>query len=393
MNILYFLQQFPKVSETFILNEISELENRGHNVAVFALGNPDEEILHEEFEDLEAEIYYPEYPSYSDLDQLLWTKLAKPSFLKTLKLNKGLKNRLTQAYMTREIVRFAKNLHFEPEIIQTHFSNKSKLPAYSASKILNIPFTIEVHAYDIFSKDKKEFSQKFLKKPDKIITVSEYNKNYLQTEFDIKKPIDVVPVSIDTEKFKPQGLEEQNKIVSVARLVEKKGFKYGIKAFAQIANKYPDLEYNIIGKGDKKKELEKLVEEEGLEDRVNLLGHVTDERLKREIEESKAFLLPCVIAENGDRDAMPMVVKESMSLETPCVSTTVSALPEIIEDAKDGYLVEPKNADELAEKISELLDSEHKRSKFGENARKKVISQYDISSNAAKIESIFEKVK
>ncbi|MBY6294543.1 glycosyltransferase [Nanohaloarchaea archaeon H01] len=391
MDLLYVLQNFPKISESFILNELYELEERGHNIAIFALGKPDEEFTHEEFRDIEAEIYYPEWPTYSDLNRLIWRQLLRPTFITTLALNRGLKYRLTQAYMTREIVRFTKRLDLEPELIHTHFSTRGSLYPYSASKILGIPFSIEVHANDIFHEDRTSFSRKFLRKPGRIITVSNFNRNYLQEEFGLEKPIDVVPVSVRTQKFEPKGLEEKNKIVSVGRLVEKKGFQYGIKAFSKLKEEYPELRYKIIGEGELEQELRQLSEDLGVSEDIVFSGYVSDEELKKEMEEAKVFVLPCVKAENGDLDAMPMVLKEAMALKTPCVSTTVSAIPELIEDKEDGLLVEPRNASSMRVKLSELLQSKRQRDKMGEKARKKINEEYNISKNIEKIEAAFRK--
>lgn len=393
MDIVYYLYNFPKISETFILNEIAELENKGHNIAIFALNRPETEIEHEELEELGAEIYYPEFPGYSDFIDLIKPNSLKPAFLKTLNISSGVKNKLVQAHRATELIEFIERADMEPDLIHTHFSTKSKTPVYTVSELKNIPWTIEVHAYDIFQKDTIRFSRKFLRKPDTVITISEYNKNYLREKFSLETPIYTVPVSINTEKFSPQGLEEKNKIVSVARLVEKKGLEYGIEAFAEVKDEFPQLEYDIIGKGELMSELKEEAEKLEVIEDVNFRGHVSDEELVKSMEEAKIFLLPCIVAENGDRDGIPTVLKESMSLKTPCISTGVSGIPELIEDGEDGFVCEPKNIKEIASKIQKLIKSEDKRSEMGEKARQKIISEHSVSANIGKIEESFRKTK
>lgn len=388
MNLVYYLQGFPKLSESFILNEIVELENRGHNILVIALNNPEEEITHQEIQDLDIDVEYLDRPSYTDITDLISQKLISSDMLSRSAFLESPRDKARDLHYAKQAIEILKRKEADYDVIHTHFLAPRLYSANYISSSQQLSWVITAHAVGMFSPSFRKKQQKMLKDSDKVITVSEYNRNYLKEEWGYDQDIGVVPVSIDTEKFAPRDLEEKNKIVSVGRLVEKKGFKYGIKAFSKIADDYPQLEYNIIGKGEKKEELENLIRAEGLEDRVNLLGHVTDERLKTELEESQLFLLPCVIAENGDRDAMPMVIKEAMSLETPCISTKISALPEIIDHEKDGMLVQPKNVDQTSKALAELLQSKEKRQKYGQKARNKIEDKFEISGNAAKIEQI-----
>jgi colanic acid/amylovoran biosynthesis glycosyltransferase len=392
MKIVYYLNAFPKLSESFLLNEILELDRRGHKVAIFAHKNPEEDIKHEELKGKNLETYYSGVPEYSDLNHLINKKIFSKGLIQERFGSGPLKRRAKHSYYAIHLLKFVEQLDFEPDIIHTHFAFDDRHAVQLASRQLGIPWTIEVHAADIFKEVNKGPAKNVMEKSNRIITVSEYNKNYLQDEFRLEKSIDVVPVSVRPEKFQPQGLEEKNKIVSVGRLVEKKGFKYGIEAFAKLKEGHPDLQYNIVGKGPLKAELEELAEELQVADDVNFLGHVSDERLKTEMEEAKVFVLPCVKANNGDLDAMPMVLKEAMALKTPCVSTKVSAIPELIEDGKDGMLVDSHDANELSNRISMMLQGKDSREKIGKKAREKIEQSYDISKNIEDIEESFSRL-
>jgi glycosyltransferase involved in cell wall biosynthesis len=123
------------------------------------------------------------------------------------------------------------------------------------------------------------------------------------------------------------------------------------------------------------------------------LGHVSDERLKKELSEASVFVLPCVIAEDGDRDAMPVVLKEAMASETACVSTTVSTIPQLITDGHDGLLVPEKELDGLASAIQELLDDRKKRKNIAENGRETVHTKFDISESVDTLTEVFESLQ
>jgi glycosyltransferase involved in cell wall biosynthesis len=130
-----------------------------------------------------------------------------------------------------------------------------------------------------------------------------------------------------------------------------------------------------------------------IEDHVEFLGNVSDEQLKKELSEASVFVLPCVIAEDGDRDAMPVVLKEAMASETACVSTTVSAIPELITDGYDGLLVPEKEPDELASAIQELLENPERTKNIAENGRETVHDKFDISESVDTLTEVFESLQ
>jgi glycosyltransferase involved in cell wall biosynthesis len=137
-------------------------------------------------------------------------------------------------------------------------------------------------------------------------------------------------------------------------------------------------------------EIENQIEELRLADTVELLGNVTDKRLIAELDEASCFLLPCIVADSGDQDGIPVSLMEAMAMETPPISTNVSGIPELIDDRLNGFTVEPKNTDELAEAISSMLGSPEKQRRFGTHGRKKVINEFNIEKEAVKLESVFE---
>jgi glycosyltransferase involved in cell wall biosynthesis len=154
-----------------------------------------------------------------------------------------------------------------------------------------------------------------------------------------------------------------------------------------------NVEYHIVGTGEKKERLQQQVKEHGIEDHVEFLGHVSDERLQKELSEAAVFILPCIIAEDGDRDAMPVVLKEAMASETACVSTTVSAIPELITDGHDGLLVPEKEPDGLASAIQELLNNPEKRKALAAHGRETVYNNFDISESVDTLIEIFESLQ
>ncbi|WP_071932913.1 glycosyltransferase family 4 protein [Halodesulfurarchaeum formicicum] len=395
LGILYYVSSFPKLSESFILNEITELHHRGHNIAVFAQNDPGENITHEEYEDIDVPIYYVD-ASYTDFPQLLSKKSAQMALGHA---TDGLFKHFSpkrighNLLLGKQSAEFIESLDFDIDIVTAHFASPSRIGAMLAARYYGIPCTVTAHAYEIFSSPIVPQIKYICDSMDHVVVPSEYNRNYLREEIGIANDITVVPATTQVEKFEPTALTVENRLLTVARLVEKKGYPYGIEAVNKLIEQGYDVEYHIVGTGDRKDRLQQQVKEYGIEGHVEFLGHVSDERLQKELSEAAVFVLPCVIAEDGDRDAMPVVLKEAMASETACVSTTVSAIPELITDAHNGLLVPEKEPNELASAIQELLDNPEKRKAIATNGRETVHNKFDISKSVDTLVEVFQSLQ
>ncbi len=395
LGVLYYVSSFPKLSESFILNEINELYSRGHNIAVFAQNDPEENITHKEYEDIDVAVYYAN-TSYIDFAQLLSRKYAQMALrhateggFKHFSPRRAGHNLL----LGKQCAQFIETIDFEIDIINAHFASSTRIGALLAARHHRIPCTVTAHAVEIFSSPNIPQIRYICDSMDHVIVPSEYNRDYLREEIGIANDITVVPATTQVEKFQPSAPTVENRLLTVARLVEKKGYPYGIKAVNKLIEQGYDVEYHIVGTGDRKDHLQQQVKEHGIEDYVEFLGHVSDERLQKELSEAAVFVLPCVIAEDGDRDAMPVVLKEAMASGSACVSTTVSAIPELITDGHDGLLIPEKEPEKLASAIQELLDDPKKRKAIASNGRKTVHNKFDISESVDTLTEVFESLK
>jgi len=389
MNILYYLGSFPKLSESFVLNEIYELENRGHNVAVFALNNPDEEVEHEEYEELDVPVHYADAPNYTDVIDLLSLKVIHPSILQNAVFKASPKRHAAAFHRGKQCIEWIEEQNLDIDLVHGHFASLGRFPARYAASYYDVPFTVTAHAADLYHDPNKEQLEHIVSKADQVVTISEYNKDYIESEITDKTPINVVHAGIRPEKFEPISSTASTRILTVSRYVEKKGLPYAIEAVSKVVNQFPDLEYHIVGSGEMEDEIRERIDEYELSDTVELLGNVTDERLIAEFDEASCFLLPCIVAESGDRDGIPVALMESMAMETPPISTDVSGIPELIDHQQNGMVVEPKNIDELAEAVSTILSDPEKQRQFGEAGREKVKQDFNVEHEAAKLESVF----
>lgn len=357
VNIVYCLGSFPKLSQSFVLNEIYGLVQNGHKVAVCALNNPDEGIVHEEFDNLDIPISYISMPSDSDV--------------------------------TKNCIRFVNSLDWEPDHFHAHFAMSTRFVAMYASRYFGVPFTITAHAVDIYKEPIGGFTTKLLQSATRIVTISEYNKKYIKRNYTPNASVDIVRAGIRPEKFVPTENTEPNRILTVSRFVEKKGLPYALEAVDIATEEIPELEYHIIGSGELKPDLVNKAKQLGIDENVVFLENVSDQQLVTELDEARCFVLPCIIAKSGDRDGIPVALMEAMAMKTPPVSTTVSGIPELVDHKQNGLLTEPKNPEEISDAIVSLLEADLQWTAYAERAREKVVSEYNIEKKAEKLEATF----
>lgn len=390
MNILYWLRQFPKTSNTFIINELLELERRGHNVYIFALKSSPSTSPHPEVAELNADIRYGDLPVPTDVTELLSKKVFHPRVLRNALFTANPKWHAISLLLGKQCIEFTQSLGNDIDIIHTHFAERSRFPAKYAASYLDIPFTVTAHAFDIFQNPNNTFLRCLFSRTNRIITISDYNRAHIDQLIDGTTPVDVVHAGIDPKKFTPSSKSVENRVLTVARLVEKKGIVDAIRGMEMVIGQLPDVEYHIVGSGPLKHQIEKVVTQRGLEENIDLLGRISDQRLIREYDLAQCFLLPCVVAKSGDRDGIPVALMEAMAMETPPVSTNISGIPELIDDGVNGILVEPSNAAAISDAVSEILTDDSRREHFSKRGRETVISDFNISVEVEQLESVFE---
>jgi glycosyltransferase involved in cell wall biosynthesis len=207
-------------------------------------------------------------------------------------------------------------------------------------------------------------------------------------------PIYNIYHGLDTRQFAPRAEAEEEParrlLLSVGRLVEKKGFPVLIEACRLLKDRGYRFQCQIIGgAGPCAQRVASLIQELGLEDIVALRPAVTQEELREIYRQATLFVLPCQIADNNDRDGIPNVLVEAMASGLPVVSTNISGIPELIEHGVNGLLTPQKDARALAGAIAQLLDTPALRRELGARAREKVCRSFDAESNILALHRLF----
>ena len=279
------------------------------------------------------------------------------------------------------------------EHLHAHFSINAASIAFVLSRILNISFSFTAH--NIFFTDRLILKEKIVSAKF-IAAISEFSKDYLLQLVpggEIAKKIHIVHCGLSPEQFSPSksNLPAQlPRLLFVAQLAERKGAPYLIEACRLLALQGLDFECNLIGDGHQRAELEKLITDYGIGDRVKLLRALPQEEVKKLLASTDIFILPCIIAEDGDMDGIPVSLMEAMSMGIPVISTRISGIPELISNRESGILVEEKNAAELSEAILQLIHDSELREQLAVNGRQKIEKEFNIHKTSAEIGELFQ---
>jgi len=381
MHLLYLLNEFPKLSESFILNEIYGLEQLGHDISIVSFQETEQALTHDEFGALHAEVRCLPTPGVRSGLRAIYSGLNFRELAMQLYLLPPQKA-VGAGYVGAHLDQIVRSLPTAPDHVHAHFFDWPKF-ALGYLK-LDVPMTVTAHAFGLFQQGRHEQRRRLAEHFDGIVTISDYNRRYLLNTVGVETPVDIVRMGVRPDKFEPSTDAVPGRLLTVARFVEKKGIEYAIDAIAAVVDEYPDLEYRLVGSGPREKEIGDRIRKWGLEDRVQLLGRVSDRRLIRELDEAAAFVLPCVTASDGDRDGIPTALMEAVP-----ISTTVSGIPELIEDEETGLLCEQRYVEALEDAVRRVLENPSERASMARRARKQILTRNSIMKQAEEMNKIF----
>lgn len=386
----YVVKRYPRYSETFIVNEILAHEEAGLDLEIFALRPPSDTHFQPNIAKVKAPVtYLPEQGKMADFwGALIEVTDRMPGSLHALALFGKVDGRtVLQAMRLALAVKERGITH-----LHAHFATSAASVARIAARLAHIPYSITAHAKDIFheSVDEQDVRRK-IRDASTVVTVSNYNLNFLRETYDdAAAQVTRIYNGLDLEAFPfTPPVDRPRRIVAVGRLVEKKGFGDLVDACALLARQSIAFDCQIVGSGDQEADLRDRIERQHLGEHVTLMGPRPQSEIINLLRDASVFAAPCVIGQDGNRDGLPTVLLESMALGTPCISTDVTGIPEILMDNDTGLMTPQHNPAALAEAIKRLLDDSNLRVRLAQNARRLIESQFDIHRNATMLRALF----
>ncbi len=376
----YVVKRYPRFSETFVVNELLAHEAAGQPLEIFSVRPPADT----HFQDLISRVRSPvTYLSCGRVQSNeLWEAIVccnqvLPGALQ--RLEEAAKEPALDVYCgvqlaVQAVRRGITHLH-------AHFATSAASVARIASKLTGISYSMTAHAKDIFHESvcPEDLGRK-IRDSALTLTVSDFNLNHLQQMFpESAHRIERLYNGLNLNEFpfhSPQN--RPPRIIAVGRFVEKKGFNDLISACGRLRDQGVNFECVLVGGGELENSLALQIAEQRLSDHIKMLGPCPQREVKELIRTSAVMAAPCIQGEDGNRDGLPTVLLESMALGTPCVSTDVTGIPEVIRNRETGLMVQQNSPAELADAIQQLLFRSDLRVYLATAARSLIEQEFDV---------------
>lgn len=422
----YVVMGYPRISETFITQEIEVLESLGARLRVFAIKAGDTQQVHDSVSRIRAPVtYLPRATSLSGTTMVAWLAANLPRFWRahaSLVLRRPaawcavLASAVAMCWRYRQPGSWWPRKVFVKEFLQAgviashvigartvrhlhgHFCHGATTVTWFASRLAGVPFSFTAHAKDIYQADQNpgDLLLRKLRATRFVATCTEANRRHLAQLTPRHSAIHTVYHGLDTAYFAPRPRADRAgpvEILAVGRLVEKKGFRYLVEACDRLKLGGIDFRCRIVGEdGPEREDIERMIARAGLGAQMVLHPPVTHARLREFYAAADIFVLPCLVAADGDRDGIPNVLAEAMATGLPVVTTPVSGIPELVRAGRDGLVVAERDAEALATALRDLAASSAMRDRFGAAARARVVEMFDARATTASLKSLFAEV-
>ena len=402
--LVVVLKGYPRLSETFIAQELLGLERAGIELFIVSLRHPTDSARHAVHDEIKASVMYlPEYLRDAPMRVLqgMLSSMAKPGFYRAIKrFVLDLKQDPTRNRLRRfgQALVLAREWPEEAMWLYAHFIHTPASVADYASTILGVPWTVSAHAKDIWTSPDWELAGK-LSRAKWTVTCTRVGHKHLQGLSDDKSRVHLSYHGLDLERFPPferelsdnagQDPDQPVIILSVGRAVEKKGFDILLEALAMLP---PELHWRFIhiGGGTELLTLKALAESLGISKRISWLGAIDQSAVLEQYRAADLFALACRITSDGDRDGLPNVLVEAASQGLTCVSTAISGIPELFVDNENGLLVETENVQAMSAALQQAVCEPDLRLRLGRAAQNQVRSTFDYHTSINQLVGMFE---
>jgi glycosyltransferase involved in cell wall biosynthesis len=396
----YVVSTWPRLSQTFVLREILAVERRGVPVRIFSTKDPDGEPSHGDLAQVRAGVTYLSLrrrwkPALRANLRLVRDRPAPyaRTLLAALRYRRwDVIRRFVQAAYLTDLLRRDPVDH-----LHAHFATAPTLVAMFTHQLSGVPYTFTAHARDIYVDTPPALLRAEMARAEVVVTVSEYNRGYLSRQLGppangqvrcIYNGLDLRQFPFDRSRPADAGPPV---ILSVGRLIEKKGLGDVLAAAAILQRRGRSVRVEIIGTGPLQPALAAQVRRLGLQDRVAFLGAQPQEAVRLAYRRATIFALPCVVTAEGDRDGIPTVLLEAMASGVPVVSTSVSGIPEVIQSGHNGLLVAPHDPAMLADALDLLVADADLRDRLARAARRTIEAHFSIERNAGELVTLFQR--
>ena len=402
--ILVVLKGYPRLSETFIAQELLGLERAGFDLTLISMRRPTDKKRHPVHDEIRARVVYlPEYLHEEPLRVLraFFAVRSKAGFKPLLRqLWKDFRRDISRNRIRRfgQAMVLANEWPDRGEWLHAHFIHTPASVTSYASLLTGIPWTCSAHAKDIWTSPDWDLTEK-LGGVRWAVTCTHNGYDHLRDLAPQKNHVHLSYHGLDLARFSAfdgmhsnrNGLDRGDpaRLLSVGRAVEKKGYDVLLRALALLPEDI-NWRFDHIGGGDRLPALKALADSLGIGDRITWKGAMAQEEVLAHYRDADLFTLACRVAADGDRDGLPNVLVEASSQRLPCISTEVSGVPELITDGENGLLVPSEDPAALAAAIERAIRDPALRHRLGAAAERRVRDHFDYHSSIRQLSRLFE---
>ncbi|WP_020679896.1 glycosyltransferase family 4 protein [Marinobacterium rhizophilum] len=402
--ITLVLKGYPRLSETFIAQEIRALEQRGLHITLASLRHPTDKATHPIHDEIQAPVLYlPEYLHQEPLRVLKgwWKARRLPGYRTCLQhwwqdlkrdCSRNRVRRLGQAMV------LAAELPPGTEQLYAHFLHTPASVTRYCALLTGLPWSASAHAKDIWTSEPWELREK-LAELSWLATCTGANHDYLQSLAADPSRVHLVYHGLDFRRFSappsmPQSRDARQaqdpvRLISVGRAVAKKGYDDLLNALAALPAECA-WQLTHIGGGPLLGGLKQQAQALGIDQRIQWLGALPQKQVLESYRTSDLFVLASKIVDDGDRDGLPNVLMEAQSQGLCCLSTSISGIPELIEHQRTGWLVEPGDATGLTAALQRLLHDPALRTTLGQAGQQRVQRVFDVERGIDQLAELFD---
>jgi glycosyltransferase involved in cell wall biosynthesis len=406
---MYLVRSWPRLSQTFVLNEILAQERLGADLEIFSLSRSGERVVQPQVQVVRAAVHYLDAPHPGGprgvlSDQALVARTAPRAYLGTASFA-AVRPRLAAGYATCSTLRClahavrlaavmerARRAGSPVSHLHAHFAHDPGLVALLTHRLTGVPFSITAHARDLYQIPPASLRAR-VAAAAALVTCCAANVDYLRSVLPARDlaRLRLVHHGVELGRYTPASPSRTGpvEIVSVGRLVEKKGFPDLLRAFGELQKRAADVRLRIYGDGPLRSELTALRHHLGLDAQVEFAGECDGEEVLRAYRRADVFALTPHVTADGDRDGIPNVIVEAMACGLPVVATAAGGVGEIVHHDVNGLLAPPHDVSAVAGHLAALVTDADRRRRLGEAARRTVQDGFDVEAAARELRDLF----
>ena len=411
MKICFFLHRFPELSQTFVMNQVLWFLEHGHDVEIMAARAGQQARTHGVVGTAHASHSIGRRTLYSGMPESMVARVATAPgrLLETLaQCPRALISALdvrrfgwfamtgTLLHAARPLLRAPRNY----DAIVAHFGPEGIIAAaLREMKLLGGPLATFFHGYDLTLAPRaagREMYRPLFERGERFLAISSHGADILRRLGADPRRTQVHHMGVDLERFRPRTCREDRggrlRVLSVGRLVAKKGFADGIDAVTAAVRAGLPVEYRIIGDGPERDSLCRRISDAGMSGAIHLLGPASTETVADEMKDTDVVLATSVTAADGDHEGIPVVLMEALASGVPVIATSHGGIPELVEHGVSGFVVKEHDTQATAAALADLALDPAKRISMGDAGRARVAVDFNADVQNARLETLLDEL-